>query len=189
MTNKQVSIFILIAFIGFVVLGIGLVAFGLSVIPVRQDSNPNTDSPQTLRGTITGIEPGKDGVQIKLQTDNLLYKVTISAVQAEIMGSFDQIALGAKIEVSGQAIAGMEPPLVVAEKVTVLKITSNLMGEKWVLASYQDQNPLSGHQPTLQFDLDQFYENIGCNQYGGSYQINGDGIGFEGIYSTEMACQ
>jgi len=63
MTSKQISIMILIAFIGIVVVGLGLLAFSLSVNPVRQDSNPDIDLTQPVRGIIARIEPGKDGVQ------------------------------------------------------------------------------------------------------------------------------
>jgi hypothetical protein len=40
----------------------------------------------------------------------------------------------------------------------------------------------------LQFDAGQISGNNGCNQYGGTYQIEGNSIRFDGIYSTEMAC-
>ena len=76
MTSKQVSILIVVAIVGMVVLGIGLLAFSLSGMPVRQDSNSNTDSLQTLRGTITRIEPGKDGIQVELQTADLETRIS-----------------------------------------------------------------------------------------------------------------
>jgi len=43
MTGKQISILIFVALIGIIVLGMGLLAFGLSVIPVLQDSDSNID--------------------------------------------------------------------------------------------------------------------------------------------------
>jgi hypothetical protein len=71
-------------------------------------------------GIITQVELGKDGVQVELQTDDLLYSVTISRIQTEIIGNFDQIILGAEIEVSGEEIDGMDPPLIVADSVWVI---------------------------------------------------------------------
>jgi heat shock protein HslJ len=126
-------------------------------------------------------------VQVELQTDYLLYSVTISVLQTEIIGSFDQLSVGAEIEVWGQGIAGMDPPLIVAEHITVLGSSTHLIGETWVLITYNDQQPIAGHQPTLQFETEQVSGTTGCNHYGGSYQINGDEISFDGIYSTEMA--
>jgi heat shock protein HslJ len=82
----------------------------------------------------------------------------------------------------------MNPPLIVAEQVTVLGISAQLSGETWVLTTFNNQQPISGHQPSLQFDTGQISGNTGCNHYGGTYQIEGDSIRFEGIYSTEMAC-
>jgi heat shock protein HslJ len=63
-----------------------------------------------------------------------------------------------------------------------------LSDKSWVLSTYNDIPPISGHQPTLEFDADQISGTTGCNHYGGTYQIEGDAIRFEGVYSTEMAC-
>ena len=82
----------------------------------------------------------------------------------------------------------MDPPLIVADHVTVLEISPQLIGETWVLTTYTGQQPISEHQPSLQFGAEQVSVNMGCNQYGGSYQISGDELSFDGIYSTEMAC-
>lgn len=187
--NNRISIFALLALIGIVLVGLGLLAFSLNAKnPDPQESNPNTDLPQPLRGTITQIERGKDGVQVELQTEYFTYNITISRVQTEIIGDFEQIKIGAEIEVSGQGIAGMDPHLIVADHVTVLGISTQLSRETWVLTTYMDQQPISEHQPSLKFEIEQISGNTGCNQYGGSYQINGDEISFDGIYSTEMAC-
>lgn len=188
-TNNRISSFTLIAIIGIVLVGLGLLAFSLNILVTdRQVSNPNANNPQHLRGTITQLEQGKDGVQVMLQTDNLTYNVTISRMRTEILGDIDQMKVGTEIEVSGQGIDGMDSPLIVAEYVRILSSSSRLTGETWVLIIYNDQQPITEHQPSLQFDGDKVSGNTGCNQYGGSYQINGDGISFEGIYSTEMAC-
>ncbi|UCH58378.1 MAG: META domain-containing protein, partial [Anaerolineales bacterium] len=125
---------------------------------------------------------------VELQTEYFTYNITISRVQTEIIGDFEQIKVGAEIEVSGQGIAGMDPHLIVADHVTVLGISTQLSRETWVLTTYMDQQPISEHQPSLKFEIEQISGNTGCNQYGGSYQINGDEISFDGIYSTEMAC-
>ncbi len=187
--NNRISILPLVAIIGIALVGVGLLAFSLIyLVADRQGSNPNADNAQPLRGTITQLEQGKDGIQVTLQTGEFTYSVTISRMQAEIIGDYDQIEVGAEIEVSGQEIAGMDPPLIVAEHVVVLGSSPLLTGETWVLTIYNDQQPIPGHQPSLQFEGDQVSGNTGCNQYGGSYQINGEEISLEGIYSTEMAC-
>ena len=139
-------------------------------------------------GIITQVELGKDGVQVILQTDDLLYSVTISKIQTEIIGSFDQIVVGAEIEVSGEEIYGMDPPLIVADSVRIIKSPHPLTGSAWILTSFNDREPVSDYQPTLQFEADQVSGTTGCNNYGGTYQINGDTIKLEGVFSTEKAC-
>ena len=64
----------------------------------------------------------------------------------------------------------------------------DVTGQTWILTTYNDAQPIGGHQPTLRFDPEQISGTTGCNHYGGMYQIDGDSIRFEGIYSTEMAC-
>jgi len=63
-----------------------------------------------------------------------------------------------------------------------------LEGSVWVLTDLNGSEPLEGQHPTLEFKAGQISGNTGCNHYGGSYQVEGDSIHFEGIYSTEMAC-
>ena len=101
--------------LGIVIFLISLTLFGCASL-----SSQNEPS-QEIHGTVTQVETGKDGVQIELETDSGLYNVTISILQAEIEGEFEQIKVGAKIEVTGRIIDGMEPPLLVAEQVTVLR--------------------------------------------------------------------
>ena len=97
--EKRITTFILVAFIGIILAGLGMLAFSVNVRnPFHQDSNPNIEYPQPLRGTITQVEQGKDGIQVELQTDGLLYSVTISKIQTEVVGSFDQIKVGTEIE-------------------------------------------------------------------------------------------
>jgi hypothetical protein len=73
-----------------------------------------------LRGTVTAIETGVDGIQVTLADGDKTYSVTISVIQAHVFGRWDQIREQAEIVVSGPIIAGMEPAWVVAERVTVL---------------------------------------------------------------------
>ena len=185
--KKQISIKTLIVIIGIIVVGLVILAFSLK-LTVNQETGPNVEMSQPLRGIVTQVELGKDGVQVELQTDDLLYSVTISQLQTEIIGSFDQIVVGAEIEVSGQEIAGMDPPLIVADTVRILGSSNPLTGNTWILTAYNDQQPINDHQPTLKFETDQVSGTTGCNHYGGTFQIDGDTIRFEGVFSTEMGC-
>ncbi|MBI9045499.1 MAG: META domain-containing protein [Anaerolineaceae bacterium] len=67
-------------------------------------------------------------------------------------------------------------------------LEAQLQGKTWVLTSYNDSQPIADRHPTLNFEADQISGTTGCNHYGGTYQIEGDTIRFEGIFSTEMAC-
>lgn len=102
-----------------VLVGLGLAVYSFSA-KINQEANMDNESQQPLHGVITGVEQGADGVQVALDTDQGSYSVTISIMQAEVFGRFDQIAAGAELEVSGTIIEGMEPPLIVAEHVRVL---------------------------------------------------------------------
>jgi hypothetical protein len=80
---------------------------------------------QDLRGTVTAVEPGADGVQVTLADGETVYSVTISVLQAEVYGRWEEIQPGAELVVSGPVIAGpmssgMQPTLVVAERVAVV---------------------------------------------------------------------
>lgn len=185
--NKRILIITLVALISIIVAVLGISAFSPKML-FRQEHRPNSDFPQPLRGIVMQVEQGKDGVQVALQTEYILYNVTISKMQTEINGSFDEIIVGTEIEISGQGIAGMDPPLIVAEYVRVLGSSTEITENTWVLTAYNDQQPISEHQPTLRFETDQVSGTTGCNHYGGSYQVNDGTIKFEGIYSTEMAC-
>jgi heat shock protein HslJ len=65
---------------------------------------------------------------------------------------------------------------------------TNLEGEIWTLKTINGIGPLDDRRPTLKFETGQVSGNTGCNQYGGSYQIEGDSIQFDELFSTEMAC-
>jgi inhibitor of cysteine peptidase len=85
-----------------------------------------------LRGTVTGVEIGADGLQVELTDGESVYSVTISVMQAEVFGRWEEIEPGAELVVSGPMIPNMEPTLVVAEKVVVVgsdsDYVSNLHG-------------------------------------------------------------
>ena len=113
--NRKTIILIIIVFVAVV-----------SVIVFRWDHfsscyRSENKTSQRIHGIVTHVELGKEGVQVELETENGLYNVTISIIQAEVEGDFEQIKIGTEIEVTGQIIDGMEPPLLVAEKVTVLR--------------------------------------------------------------------
>ena len=67
------------------------------------------------------------------------------------------------------------------------------LGGEWKLISYGDKtNPtpaLPGVDTTITFENGRIGGNVGCNMFGGEYQIKGDKISFEPIMSTEMYCE
>ena len=65
---------------------------------------------------------------------------------------------------------------------------AELAGATWVLMELNGETPLAESRTTLQLAAEQLSGNTGCNHYGGSYEIKGDSLRFDGIYSTEMAC-
>ena len=99
-----------------------VVIFLILITLVGCDSSSSQNEPsQQIHGIVTQVETGKDGVQVELETENGFYNVTISVIQTEIEGDFEHIKIGAEIEVTGQLLDGMDPPLLVAEQITVLK--------------------------------------------------------------------
>jgi heat shock protein HslJ len=64
----------------------------------------------------------------------------------------------------------------------------DLEGTTWVLKTYNQNHPIVGRQPTIQFEDGQVSGATGCNHYGGSYQVNGSAISIEALFWTEMAC-
>ncbi|MBI9047562.1 MAG: META domain-containing protein [Anaerolineaceae bacterium] len=65
---------------------------------------------------------------------------------------------------------------------------TNLTDEIWELTNLNGTDPIENHKPTIQFEAGQVSGNASCNHYGGGYQIKGETISFEALYSTEMAC-
>jgi heat shock protein HslJ len=67
-----------------------------------------------------------------------------------------------------------------------------LAGE-WKLVSYGDSaNPapaLPDIDTSIKFDNGQINGNVGCNSFGGSYEIKGDKIAFGAMTSTMMFCE
>jgi heat shock protein HslJ len=68
---------------------------------------------------------------------------------------------------------------------------SKIVG-KWGLVSYGAEVvtlALPDVDTYIQFDANgKFNGNVGCNSFGGNYNLNGDGISFNSIQSTEMYC-
>ena len=114
---------IIIAIITFVVLVVGgmILSRWNQKKNISQDLPSQNESAQQIRGIVTQVETGKDGVQVELETEDGFYNVTISIIQTEIEGDFEEIKVGAEIEVAGRIIDDMEPPLMIADEVTVLK--------------------------------------------------------------------
>lgn len=64
----------------------------------------------------------------------------------------------------------------------------------WKLISYGDiANPTPALpdvvDTTIQFENGQMNGNVGCNSFGGRYELSGDKISFSGIMSTLMYCE
>ncbi len=68
----------------------------------------------------------------------------------------------------------------------------DIAGE-WKLVSYGDAaNPtpaLPDVDTTIKFESGQMNGNVGCNGFGGTYELGGDKITFSGIMSTMMYCE
>jgi heat shock protein HslJ len=68
----------------------------------------------------------------------------------------------------------------------------DLVGE-WKLVSYGDvTNPtpaLPGVETTIKFENGQISGNVGCNSFGGEYEVKGDTVVFGPIVSTLMYCE
>lgn len=65
-----------------------------------------------------------------------------------------------------------------------------LSGTRWLLTELNGASPLADHVPTLEFGADgQARGNSSCNQYFGSYTIDGDTLNFGQLGSTMMGCE
>lgn len=70
--------------------------------------------------------------------------------------------------------------------------TPDLSGA-WTLVSYGDaSNPtpaLPGVDTSIQFEDGQMSGNVGCNGFGGEYELNGNTLTFGPVMSTLMFCE
>jgi heat shock protein HslJ len=64
----------------------------------------------------------------------------------------------------------------------------SLEGTSWVLFAYRKSSPIPGTKITISFEDGQASGNASCNSYGGGYQVEGQQIGFDALFMTEMAC-
>lgn len=68
----------------------------------------------------------------------------------------------------------------------------NVTGE-WKLVSYGDPSNPTAALPkvdtSIKFENGQLSGNVGCNGFGGNYELKGDKIIFSGVMSTLMFCE
>jgi heat shock protein HslJ len=62
-------------------------------------------------------------------------------------------------------------------------------GTQWQLNTLAGEGPVSGSSITLDFADQRLSGSAGCNGYGASYEIQGDGLKVGAIAMTQMACQ
>ncbi|MCC6146274.1 MAG: META domain-containing protein [Anaerolineaceae bacterium] len=68
--------------------------------------------------------------------------------------------------------------------------TPPLIDTNWLLEDLQGQAAMSGIQVTIHFEKDKFNGTDGCNQYNGSYMLEGEKITInKNIATTRMACE
>ena len=65
---------------------------------------------------------------------------------------------------------------------------NSLPGTAWTLTAINGNPVIEGTEPYLLFDEDSVGGNSSCNSTGGEYQVNGNKITFEGLFSTMMYC-
>ena len=63
-----------------------------------------------------------------------------------------------------------------------------LDGTSWELYAFRKSSPIEGTEFTARFEAGQVSGSGGCNQYGGSYAVEGNRLTISELYSTEMAC-
>lgn len=84
--------------------------------------------------------------------------------------------------------------LVILTAIAALALTAcggsgaSLAGTSWTLTDLNGSAPLAGTTVTLQFADGQVSGQSGCNQFGGSYDANGDKLTVSALFMTEMAC-
>ncbi len=83
-------------------------------------------------------------------------------------------------------IAPTSPPT--NEPATVA--TNSLNDTDWLLENLDGQAVMPGTQVTIKFEENRFYGTDGCNQYNGSFMLEGEKINIdENIATTRMACE
>jgi heat shock protein HslJ len=66
----------------------------------------------------------------------------------------------------------------------------DLSGTRWLLTDLNGAAPIAGTVPTLEFGANgQASGNSSCNQYFGSFAIDGDTLNFGQLGSTMMGCE
>jgi len=65
---------------------------------------------------------------------------------------------------------------------------NGLMDSEWVLVSLNGGDLIEGKAVTLRFAEGSIEGSGGCNTYGGSYTVSGEGLNLSDLYWTEMAC-
>ena len=63
-----------------------------------------------------------------------------------------------------------------------------LDGTSWTLVSFGTNTPIEGTTVTVKFADGEISGSTGCNQYGGTYEENGDSLTLSEMFMTEMAC-
>jgi len=65
---------------------------------------------------------------------------------------------------------------------------AGLEGRTWRLTTIDGQPPLDGTRPTLELDGGQLAGDTGCNLFGGGYQVRGEQLTVQDLFSTERGC-
>lgn len=105
------------------ILGISLIGLTACSNPTVEDLSRNVEEAsidrekanETIRGSITQIENGKDGATYAIETTDGLVYATMSAVTSEIIGSTSAYEVGAEVVMNGEAwMMGEEKRLTVS---------------------------------------------------------------------------
>jgi heat shock protein HslJ len=184
----------LIALIGMMISG---------VMAMAQDSNPLTGTKWTLVGSGITIEFGDDNSvfgsggcnrysgSYTVDGDTITFGAVAStrmmcmdeSVMAREMAFFSALSAATRIETDGEQLTlnyGANQRLIFAR-------VNPLPGTAWQLISFDGSTPAG--TITLQFDdQGRATGSGGCNQFGGSFVVESDGIQFSQVISTERAC-
>jgi heat shock protein HslJ len=180
---------------------IGMMISGM--VAMAQDSNPLTGTKWTLVGSGITMEFGEDNRvfgsggcnrytgSYTLDGDTISFGAVAStrmmcmdeAVMAREMAFFTALSGAVRIETDGDQLTltyGANQRLIFAR-------VSPLPGTAWQLVSLDGGTPAG--IITLQFDDEgRATGSGGCNQFGGGYAVENDGIQFSQVITTERAC-